>query len=219
MSYTVQDILKNIATFINQDPTIPTGTELTTWINLVDQAQKDWANAYFWKTLTVSGYSPSFGLSAISLGLPANFKKLTSPVYDMSKATPDKYVEIPPAERFNRGSTDKYVYLIGDEVQGKALIINPALPSGASIVLDYQSYPSSLVTVNDTIVCPSPQFLAQQAEYYILQSRSDTRFPSKLSEANNTLANLIESEATKSGGENNQTKNYYKQINFRIGQS
>ena len=216
--YTVNNVLTDIAGYINQDTTIPTGTELDTWINLINQAQTEWGEAYQWKDLRVNRYSPSFGLSAVSIGLPVNFKKLMSPVYDMSKSSSNKYKEIPPSDRHLKTSSDKYCYLTGNNISGKALTIHPALISGASIVLDYQSNPSSVASLNDILTCPSRQFIVKRVESYILASRSDSRFPLVAKEAENSMENMMEEEAVKSGGMDNRTPNYFKQISFRIGQ-
>ena len=218
MLYTVSDVLSDVAGYINQDTTLPTGTELTTWINLINQAQQEWGNSYQWKELRVDKYSPSFGLSFTSLALPSNFKKLMSPVYDMSKTSSNKYLEIPPSDRHLKTSDQKYCYFVGNDLTGKALVINPALPSGASIVFDYQAFPSSVASTTDVLTCPNRQFIVKRVEAYILSSRSDPRFPLVKAEADNSLANMIEEEAAKSGGMNNQTKNYYRQVNFRIGE-
>ena len=216
--YTVSNVLQDVAGYINQDTTLPTGTELTTWTNLINQAQTEWGEAYQWKELRVSKHSPSFGLSSTSLPLPTNFKKLMSPVYDMSKTSSNKYIEIDPSDRHLKTSDQKYCYLVGNNLTGRALVINPALPSGASIVLDYQSFPSSVVSTSDTLTCPSRQFIVKRVESYILGSRSDSRFPLVQRDADNSLANMMEEEAAKSGGQNNQTKNYYRQVDFRLGE-
>ena len=216
MAQTLQNILDDVASFIDQDTTLATGTELTIRVNFVNQALKEWSNAYQWKSLRVT-HSPSFSLSAISLGLPTNFKKLMSPVYDMSKTTENEYPEIRAWERFTKVSTDRYVYQSGDDASGYYLTINPALVSGASIVLDYQSHASSMATLADICVCPQPQFVSRKVIGYILESRSDARFPQINAEADRLLLNMIEEENAASGGENNRTPDIFRQIKFRVG--
>jgi len=214
---TLNQVLQDVGAYIDQDTTLPTGTELTVRVNLVNQSLDEWGNAYQWKQLRVI-YSPTFALSATSIGLPTNFKKLMSPPYDISLTSDNKYIEIRPEERFNKLSTDKYSYILGNEAGGKALIINPALTSGASLVLDYQSFPSSMATLQDVAVTSNPEFLVKRTIAYILEARADQRFPLVKAEADRIISTAIEEEDTPSGGMDNRVPDFARSGSFRIGE-
>lgn len=216
MAATLQTILEDIGAYLDQDTTLPTGTELTVRVNLVNQAVREWGNSYQWKQLQKNSVL-TFALSGTSVGFPANFKKLMSPVYDITQTVDNEYVEIDPDDRFDKNSTDKYLYTGGNDSSGKYLVINPAMVSGASLIYTYQSFPSSLGTLADTAEIPDSSFLVKRTIAQILSSRSDQRFPLINSEADNSLSNMIEEEATFSGGQNNRTPDWTRKTNFRLG--
>lgn len=216
---TLQQVLQDVASYVNQDNALVSGTDLTTWSNLTNQAQNEWGDAYQWKQLRFT-QKPSTTLSQASLGLPTTFKKLMSPLYDYSTGidSPAEYKEIRPEERFQKSSTDKYVYSMGNDAQGRYLVVNPALPSGASVQYDWQSFPSSVATLADIFVCPSREYVVKRTIQYILSARSDPRFTLIKSEADDLLANMIEEESALSGGMDNQVKSYYQRNRIRIGE-
>lgn len=213
---TLNSVLADVAAYIDQDTTLATGTELTVRVNLINQALNEWAETYQWASLRVT--SPvTFALSAVSIGLATNFKKLMSPIVDRSLTSDNVYVQIRPEERYNKLSSDKYCYILGNDVIGKSLNVNPALASGASLVYDYQSTPSSMATLQDVSVCPSTDFLVKRTIARLLESRSDARFTFVKEEADSALANMMQEEATPSGGQNNRTPNWATKANFRVG--
>jgi len=214
---TLQDILTDIAAFINQDPTLPTGSDLTMWTNLINHAQNEWASVYQWSDLRYV-FRPTTAFSGASIGLPSNFKKAMSPLYDLTKTSSNIYYQINPSERYLHTPNDKYFYILGNKVDGFALIVNPAISSGASMSMDYQAYPSSLATLTDTATCPNSEFLVRRTIASILAARSDPRFPIIKAEADDLLSNMIEEEAAPSGGEDNTTPSSFARKQFRIGE-
>jgi len=213
---TLNSILADVAAVVDQDTTLATGTELTVRVNLVNQALNEWAEAYEWKQLRNQG-TLAFALSAASVALPTNFKRLMSPVYDAGN-TYLEYSEIDPDQRFKMGSQDKYVWLGGNDASGKFINFNPGMASGMSLVYEYQSTPSSLATLADISVCPSGEFLAKRTIAYILQSRSDSRFPIVKAESDDLLSNMMEDEAGFSGAQTNTTPDFYAKRGWRIGE-
>lgn len=217
----VQDVLKAIASYINQDPSLPTGTDLTMWISLIDQSQNEWKNAYIWRKVLTRTHNPTVGSGQTSIALPVTFERLLSPVFDYSTGinSPTRYFEIDPKERFLHVSTDKYVTTGGDNAAGKWININPALSSGASICMDFYASPSSLVSLYDSVTCQDPQFLVLRTVAKILSSRSDPRFPSVMQDSNTVLGSMIDNEAARTGGVNNQTRSSLEWLGFRPGET
>lgn len=215
---TLSNVLQDIGAIVNQDTTLPTGTDLTMQVNLANQALAEWGEAYQWAQLRVPNYSPTFALSATSLALPSNFEKLMSRPFNAALTTGNDYEEIRPEDRFTKQTTDRYCWTAGDDSVGHYIVINPALASGVSIVFDYQSVPSSMATLQDVLVCPSKNFIVHRVIGKIYESRSDPRFQTFKSYADNAMVQLIQEEATVSGAMTNRTPVQYDKIGFRIGQ-
>lgn len=213
----LQNILQDIGAILNQDTTLPTGTDLSMQVNLVDQALKEWGEAYEWKQLRVPNFGLTVLLSATSLGLPSNYEKLMSRPFDQSLSSGNDYEELRPEDRFTKGVNDRYCYTGGDDSIGHFIVFNPPLASGASIVFDYQATPSSMATLQDVLVCPSKNFIVQRVLGKIYESRQDTRFPQFNSEANNAMIQLIQEESALSGAQSNVMPTFYEKIGFKIG--
>jgi hypothetical protein len=212
---TLQDVLIDLGASIDQDTALPTGTDLAVRARLADRAQQDWGEFYTWNDLRIT-LQPTALLSATSIGLPDNFDRLSSPLYNVATNPADKYIELTtPSDRFKKLSTDKYVYIIG-QPGANALIINPALPSGVSLVLDYQSAPSSLVTLADVVQAPR-EYLAKRVEYYILFSRSDPRFTFAKQASDDFLRGRVEDQDVPTGGQDNRVPDSPRSTGFRIG--
>lgn len=216
--YTLLDVIKGAGANIEQDASDPNANDIPSLVQYGEQAQNDWKDFADWKenknTTQVTVLN-----SMTSIGLDSRFDKLLSPIFDYSTGVdnPTKYIEIDPSERFSKLSSDKYVYLMGDDVVGKYLVINPALGSGASIVFDFQSTPSSLTSTNSFVTCPSKNYMVKRVEYYRLKSRSDPRFPTVDNESKDILQNLLEKHDIGSGGKENRIPDWQRNSNFRIG--
>lgn len=217
MQKTLESILNDIGAYVDQDTTLPTGVELVTRINFVNQAMTEWEESYQWAQLRVLS-NLTFAFSGTSFALPINFKKLMSMPTDVSQASNNQYTQIRPEDRLSTPSLSKYCFVVGDDARGRALVINPPLASGASITFDYQSYPSSLATLTDISVCPQPNFLVKRAIGYVLESRSDTRFPQVKADADVILEKMIEEENSPSAAQENRIKDWPKVQRFTIGE-
>ena len=221
MAYTLSDILQDVGAIITQDTTLPTGGDLAVQTQMVNQAISEWSNAYEWKQLRVNQFGPTIVASQTSIGLPINFKKLMSRPYRMDVSTDNDYEEVRPEDFYARTFWDvnnRFCLVGGNNVSGYYLQINPALPSGASLLFDYQAYPSLVSNTTDVVVVPSRSFVSKKVLAKLFEARADPRFPQFNSEAEDSLANMMENEAALSGAFSNQTRNQYTQTNFRIGQ-
>lgn len=219
--FSLNDVLNDVAAIIDQDTTLATGTDLTVRIQLINQTQFEWGNAAQWAQLRINRFAPSIALSMTSLALPGNFKKLMSRPFNMALTSGNDYEEIRADEAYNRFIQDvnnRYCFVGGNQVSGLYINFNPALPSGASLLFDYQSFPSSLVTLSDTVTCPSRAFMYKRTIAKIYESRADPRFPTFNSEADDSLEHMLEEEASPSGGFQNRTRTQDEKQNFRIGQ-
>lgn len=219
MSNTVSSVLLDVGATVDQDTTPPTGTELLVRVRFADRAQKDWGSFYDWACLR-SPTTPAVLASQTSLALSTRFSALGSRVQDFSTGVnnPTPYTQLSsPADRFRTLSTDKYCWILGDAAQGFSLQINPPLASGVSLVFDQVLTPSSLATTTDTITCPSTQFMSKRIEYYVLQARSDPRFPILKTESDDLLSQLVEDQDKPSQAQNNHVPTWMQQTNWVPG--
>lgn len=216
-SYTLQDVLTDVGSFVNQDPALVASTDLTSQANYINQSQNEWAGASKWKVLRKT-YNIPVTYSAASIAAPSNMDadRTFSPIYDMYNNI--KYIQIPPEDRYRYTTDTYYYYIAGDQVAGFSININPRMASGASLMLDYMSVPSSLATLDDKVTCPSRPFMAARTIYKILAARSDTRFPTFKAESEEYLSQMIENEVSTPGGMDNVTPSYYEKRNFIIGE-
>ena len=212
MTKNISELLQNIGAYVDQTIDLPTDDELTSRIKYLDMAQNEWANSYEWNVLK---YKQTVGASGASVALPTLFRKLKSPAYD----TTNDYVykEIPASDRNTMSTDDKYVYILGNGIDGKYLGINP-VDATISLEFDYLAFPSSLVTLADQTTCPNPLFLEQRAIAYVLESRSDPRFPQVKADAQKTLMDMINDQDVPSGGRTNKIPSFVDGGRYIIGE-
>jgi len=218
MAKTLEDILKDISTYVDQADDTPTGEDLAVRTRLVNRRLRNYGEVYDWQELRTTYNFLTSQASQATLSLPTNFKKLASPLYYYSSATPKVYTEVEPSEAIEN-ATDEVFYIMGNEAVGFNIIVPNSFPSGASLVMQVQSYPSSIASLNDYININTPEYLTTGVIADVLESRADERFPIAQSKADQILANALEKEHTRrSESGTNTIDNYYARINFRIGE-
>lgn len=200
---TVSQILQDSAAYLDLDPAVPTGTELSVRLNYIKQALNEWAAAYNWKQLN-QVYSPSATTMA-SLPLPSNFRNLIGAPRNMTgDSTWEEYPEILPQERYLKDADEKYCYILGDPAAGYVAVFNN-LASNASISIDYQRYPSNVATLTDSVEADDGEYIKTKVISYVLQSRSDDRFPIVEADASRMLRNMIGRANNRTPGGTGQT--------------
>lgn len=210
MARNVTQMLQAVGAYVDQSIDLPTDDELTSRISYLDQAQEEWAESYDWDVLKVA---TTVGASGASCALPSNFKKMKSPLYDTTNN--NTYEEIPASERYLKNSADKYVCVLGNAVTGKYLVINPT--SVVTLSFDYLSFPTSLASLQDQTTCPNPKFIEERTIAYVLESRSDPRFPQVKADAQRTLNNMMTDQDAGSGGQSNTIPSFTEGV-YVIGE-
>ena len=187
---TLQDILYSVNSFLDLEHELPTGTELATRVNFADQAVKDAASLYRFKEFETIHY-PSTSTAA-SLALPTNFRELsTVPVEYDSSGNPTTFPEVRLEQVADALDQDKdFCYLLGNSMEGHTLVFN-GLTNNATLSLQYQRFPSGMATLTDICELPDPEYVKQKVISYVLQSRSDDRFPQIEADAQRRLQNMV----------------------------
>jgi hypothetical protein len=192
--YNLSDILKSVGAIADQDASLPTGSDLTQRIQFANDALGEWADTYTWTDLSTTIFLNTTNDSTVSIALPENFREPLSPLVEYTDTgSKNVYSIVPAVERFNKIDTDKYCYIQGI-YPAKALVIPNGLPSGASLQIDYMSFPSSLATTTDNVPVSATQYMVKKITALVLQGRGDPRFPSIQNDAQRILSNAIEEQ-------------------------
>lgn len=201
---TLDDILKDSASYLDLDTALPTSTELGTRMRFANMAVREWANIYKWRQLKTEAVA-TLG-TADSIEIP-NFKYLNSPpVEKVSTYSYYEYPEIQPEERYAKNSDDRYCYLMGNDSIGYFMYTN-GLATNSTLSIPYTRGPSLMATLTDICEVPDATFVTSRVISYVLQSRNDERFPIVVGEGNRLLSNMIEQEVVvRPGGTNNVPK-------------
>lgn len=201
----LSQILTDIGAFIDLDAVVPTGDELATRVNYVNQAVWD-ANAVakLKEFDSIMVVTPSLA----SIALPANFKDFTRAPQQMdTSGAYREYSLISPQERFDVDSDGYYSYLLGNPAGGYTLVMMNFI-SGATTSIDYQRFPSGMATLTDVCELSDPQYVVAKTCSYILQGRDDARFPIVEADAQRRLSNMIGENQIKQRGSIPNTRKY-----------
>jgi len=205
MSITLNEILIGVNAYTDLEATAPTGTELTTRAEFAKQAVREWAEYGSWHELSKTYVVDPSTLASISL--PTDFAELEAAPQQLENGVWIEFPEIKPKDRYGYGDSDKYCYLLGDKAKGFTAVFN-YLTASATLSIPYQAQPSVMATLADTCIVPDPDFVKTKVISYVLQSRSDDRFPTVDAEANRLLANMYGKQMkTPAGGINKMPRN------------
>ncbi len=214
-----------MAAVVDQSVTPPTagGSESELRKSWVNRAIQEFGEAYDWESLRKVKWLSVTGVSQGSLTMPADFRKMARmPVYHSGGVSGgEEWSEIIPDEIGIYHSTDKYFYMLGDRGNGNTMIWNPAtIASGASIMITYFAFPTSVVSPADIIPLENPEFLVNRTIAYIFEARSDSRFQGFEARARENLLGMVDNQNDKSRafGENDNVKTREEKYwGFRVG--
>lgn len=199
---TLSEILINANSYLDLEASEPTGDDLAVRINYAKQAISEWGAAYNWRQLK---QHLEIAPSLMSISLPSNYRNLMGPPRNLTASGYwDEYPEILPEEKYSKDSTDKYCYIMGNPSEGYTIIFNNLI-TGASLSIDYQRFPSNVATLTDTVEVDDGEYIKMKVISYVLQSRSDERFPQVDADANRMLRNMIGRESMRTLGGSGST--------------
>lgn len=207
---TLQEILQDVSAYVDLETDLPTGDDLNVRINYVQRSIDEWGSAYEWRQLKEPMYVLTTGAT---ISLPDGFRNLIG----VAKQSTNDFEEIRPEDRNAKESSDRYLYILGNPSSGYNAIIN-GFTSGATLSLTYQRYPSNVATLTDVCEVPDPDFVKLKTISYVLQSRTDERFPIIDAEAKRILFNMIGREMNQTPGGNNQMRRIGS-ASWRIGKA
>lgn len=225
MSATLTTLQQDIASVVDQSTTTPTagGDEWNLRKSWINRSVEEYGQAYDWESLRKVRFPGVTGVSQGSISLPLEFRKMARmPVYYSSGVTDGKeWSEILPDEIGGYDSTEEYFYLLGDRGNGYTMIWNPAtVASGASMMITYFAFPTSLTSPSDVLILENPEFIINRTIAYIFEARSDARFQGFESRARENLLQMIDNQNDKGSafGTNAYVKTSGKKYyGFRVG--
>lgn len=203
---TLSQILVDANAVLDLDATLPTGTELTTRANYAGQAIWDAAAKY-----QLSEFKREYLTSASSLAtipLPSNFREMQGDPQLYLSSGWQEWPVIELEEKYEKGLTERYCYVMGDPASGYNLIFNAIEPADQLSIV-YQRYPSGLATLTDKCELADPQYVVRKIESYVLYSRSDDRFQEAERRSEIALAGITGRDMKDSSGQGRDTKSKF----------
>lgn len=193
MARTLSQILIDAQAYLDLEAVEPTGDDLTVRVAYAQQAVREWADSYQWRGLT---QKENIYFTNATASFPTNFKELTTISTD---ANGNQYPQILPGETVYKTSSDKYLYIEGNEAMGFTTTTN-GLASLATLSITYQRQPSNMATLSDNCEVPDDGFVIKKVISLVLQSRSDERFPIVEADSQRLLRNMIGREMVRTPG-------------------
>lgn len=193
----VTDVMKMIASTVNQEATAPAtdSDEYNLWLQYLNRSQEEWAEAYDWESQRKHYWPGVTGISLASITLPLQFDKLAAPIklFGPDKATPYLYSYVIDEDDNLYEPTDRFVEITGDISTGKTLVFNPGtLASGASLYIQYFATPSTLSSASQYMPMEDSQYAVDRTIAFIFESRSDARFQIEETKARERLLSMVE---------------------------
>lgn len=207
MAKTLSDILLDIGSFVDLEAALPTGDELLTRVNYVNQAVLDAFSVTQLSEFTKM-YESTMG-SGITVSLPSDFHELKTNPRQYTGGTWQEYPEILPEEKYNKTAGEKYCYVLGNASSGNYLILN-GYTAGDTLSFPYIKTPATMATLTDVCELADPQFVVAKAESYVLQSRGDDRFPYVDAVSEKKLKNMVGRDMKSPGGQGRVTSAGFK---------
>lgn len=198
MRLTLQQIMAQISSSVNQEATAPTSgsSEYNLWLGYINRGVQEWAESNDWEALKKYFWPGVTGVSQASISLPADYRKLAAPVRVQNAGDSEGGTSYPDILENQKGmylKTDDYIYQTGDGSAGYHLVFHPGtLSSGASIEIQYYAMPTSLASPAEIPLVNDSQFLVDRTIAYIFEARSDVRYQSMESKARDRLMTMIE---------------------------
>lgn len=199
---TLSDILTDVNAVLDLEATEPTSDELTLRTNYANQAVWDASSQ-----IQLSEFKAEYRVcpsTNVTVALPSNFRELQEDPRLLISSSWEVWPEIEMEEIYERSTTERYSYVIGNPAGGYYLILNnPEQYCTLSII--YQRYPSGMATLTDICELSDPTFVSRKVESYVLYARGDDKFQIAESRAQNSLLNMAGREMKGTGGQSKDT--------------
>jgi hypothetical protein len=198
MPRTLNEILVDVNSYVDLEASAPSGDELNTRVNYANQAIWDAVGTYqFSEFDRVYEVNPA---ANASISLPTGFREFKINPKQLVGGTWVDFPEIDPHERYNKGSSDKYCYVLGNPRIGYTTVFNN-LEANCTLSFTYQAFPSGFATLSDICELPDPSYVVAKTESYVLQARGDEKFPYVDAIADRKLKNLVSRDMKSPGGQ------------------
>ena len=188
MAKNLSQILTDANATLDLNADLPTGTELVTRANYADQAVWD-ASA----TGQLSEFKREFITTSstfATIPLPSGFRELMEDPKIYLSGGWESWEAIEVEQKYNKSTQDRYCYVLGNPAEGYNLVFNNIEASDQVSIL-YQRFPTGLLTLTSICELSDPQYVIRKIESYVLYSRSDDRFKTAESRAQQSLANMM----------------------------
>jgi hypothetical protein len=203
---TVNDIQGDVAATCDQNPDVTAidSADYALRLNYLNGREREWSETGKWQCLVKEYNTLTSTVSGnCSISLPSDYRSMAIlPKLTFDGVNTLDFQDIRPQDesKFDQ-STSAYGKIMGNPASGYTMVVNPPngshqLASGASIKILYYSTPASLVSPNDVVTCPNPNYLVEGVIADVWESKEDPRYREAGADANLLLQNMIEFENT-----------------------
>lgn len=203
---TVDEIQSRVAAYIDQDEDSSSisSDDYSLRLEFINKRERQWSEVSRWDVLYKEFFTNTSTSSGnLTVALPADFR--------VEAGFPVAYIDgqeyelpvIAPTQERQYTSSQRYVKKLGNSQGGYNLIFHPGtsggqLASGATVFVSYYSFPTSLSSPADVVMCPNPEYIVHGVIGDVWEANEDARFQLKQDEADRILQNMLEFEATPS---------------------
>lgn len=198
----LSNILTDANAVLDLEATVPTGDELTLRSNYANQAIWD-ASATIQLGEFKNEYLGNIS-TAVTVPLPSNFRELQENPRLLIGSVWSEWGEIEAQEKYEKSTSDRYCYVLGNPAGGYNLIFNNP-EANATLSIIYQRYPSGMATLTDKCELSDPTYVTRKIESYVLYARGDDKFQIAESRAQTALMNMGARDSKGSGGQGRDT--------------
>jgi len=203
---TLDDIQSAVAAIVDQDQNTSNidSDDYSLRLNYINHRERKWAEVGKWRLLYKEFNTlTSTATGNLTVTLPEDFRiEAGFPIIGGTE-----HPIVVGTQKGQKDASDNYVVMGGNSNSGYSMTIhsgtNAALSSGASIFVNYYSFPTSLASPTNVITCPNPEYIITGTVADIWEAREDARFQLKKDEADVILKDMLEFEMTPSEGADN----------------
>jgi len=199
---TLSEILTDANAVLDLEATEPTGDELTLRQNYANQAVDDASDR-----VQLNEFKSEYMVcisSNVTVPLPSNFRELQEDPRLLIGSIWETWPEIEVEERYERSTSARYSYILGNPAGGYYLILNDP-EANCTLSIIYQRYPSGMATLTDQCELSEPTYVTRKLESYVLYGRGDDKFQIAETRAEKQLMNMAGRRMKGTGGQSKDT--------------
>jgi len=200
---TLSQILSDSNAYLEKVTEVPTGATLA--------IRSSYANQSVWRASALAQFPELHTNHVTATTTLASFpltgyrEFMGNPQVLQQTGTWEEWEVVKPMDRYSKLSSDRYCYVLGNPAAGYTAVFNN-LTANATLSMDWQRYPTGLLTLTDVCELSDPSYVVAQVNADMLLSFNDERYNVFQTEAKEALTNMIGKQMKSPSGGAGQTK-------------